>query len=79
LFKIALNFVNQGNLSTANSRVNDLEYTWDNSEAQLKPINKVVWTTIDGKIDAVLRALRSTHPDVATCKSTLETLLGTLK
>jgi uncharacterized membrane-anchored protein len=74
-----LNFVNQGNLSAANTRVNDLEYAWDNSEAQLKPINKVAWTTIDGKIDAVLRALRSTHPDEALCKTTLGVLLSALK
>jgi hypothetical protein len=36
------------------------------------------WTKIDGKIDTVLRALRSTSPNVASEKAALTALLAAL-
>lgn len=74
-----LSLVNAGNLSAAKSRVDDLEYTWDNAEARLKPMNQVKWTEIDNTIDKVLRQLRTVHQDAAVCKSSLESSLAALK
>lgn len=74
-----LDFVNANNLSGAKTRVNDLEYEWDNSEARLKPMNPAKWTEIDTAIDQVLRQVRAVNPNAATCKSSLEALLAKLK
>ena len=38
-------------------------------------MNGAKWTEIDNAIDTVLRSLRVTSPDPATCKSSLEALL----
>ena len=73
-----LNLVNAGNQSGAATRVTDLETAWDNSEARLKPKDPATWHDVDDKIDAVLRALRSTQPNPPTEKATLTTLLSTL-
>lgn len=74
-----LSLVNAGNLSAAKSRVDDLEYTWDEAEARLKPMNQAKWTEIDDSIDKVLRELRSVHQDAAACKASLEESLAVLK
>lgn len=74
-----LGFVNANNLSGAKTRVNDLEYEWDNSEARLKPMNPTKWTEIDTAIDQVLRQVRAVNPNAAACKSSLEALLAKLK
>ncbi|MGW1680181.1 hypothetical protein [Saccharopolyspora sp. NPDC002376] len=73
-----LNLLNSGNQSGATARVDDLESSWDNDEARLKPRNKAAWTDIDDKIDTVLRELRATHPNPDTEKSALTTLLADL-
>jgi hypothetical protein len=41
----------------------------------LKPKNGTEWTKVDGKIDTVLRELRSTNPNPATEKAALQALL----
>lgn len=74
-----LDFVNANNLSGAKTRVNDLEYEWDNSEARLKPMNPTKWTEIDTAIDQVLRQVRAANPNAANCKSSLEALSAKLK
>ena len=74
-----LSLVNAGNLSDAKSRVDDLEYTWDNAQARLRPMNTAKWTEIDNTIDKVLRQLRAVHQDSAACKSSLEVSLVALK
>ena len=74
-----LGLVNKGDLAGAGTRVSDLEYEWDNAQARLKPLSGDQWTSIDGRIDTVLRSLRSTHPDAATCKSALQALLEVLQ
>lgn len=74
-----LDKLNAGNQSGATTRIGDLEYEWDNAQARLKPKDKTEWTTIDGKIDTVLRELRSTSPNLATEKAALQALLGVLK
>jgi len=73
-----LNFVNSGDLSGAKTRVDDLEYEWDNSQARLKPMNPAAWTKVDTAVDQVLRQLRAVHQDAASCKSSLEGLLALL-
>ncbi|MEA5362976.1 hypothetical protein VA596_25830 [Amycolatopsis sp., V23-08] len=73
-----LNLLNGGNQAGATTRVDDLEIQWDTAEARLKPKDKTEWTNVDGRIDKVLRALRSTSPDQATEKDALTALLTTL-
>lgn len=70
-----LSFVNTGNTSGAKSRVDDLEHTWDTSEAKLKPMNKKKWTEVDNAIDKVLRQVRAVHQDPEACKTALEALI----
>lgn len=74
-----LDKLNSGDQSGATTRISDLEYAWDTSEAVLKPRDTATWTIIDGKIDTVLRELRAVHPNVASEKSALDALLGVLK
>jgi hypothetical protein len=74
-----LNLVEKGDFSGAQSRANDLEYTWDNSQAQLKPKDPAKWTEIDNTIDDVLKQVRSVNPDTAACKSAIESSLAALK
>ena len=67
-----------GDQAGATNRIKDLELLWDTSAAKLKARNGAAWTDIDGQVDTVLRALRSTSPDVAAEKKALETLLSSL-
>jgi uncharacterized membrane-anchored protein len=73
-----LRLLNAGNQSGASARITDLETAWDNSEARLKPKDKAAWTAIDGKIDTVLRQLRSTSPKPVTERAALTDLLASL-
>jgi hypothetical protein len=70
--------LNAGDQSGATTRIGDLEYEWDNAQSRLKSKDKTEWTKIDGKIDTVLRELRSTSPNVISEKSALEDLLTVL-
>ena len=74
-----LDLLNAGNQSGATTRIGDLEYEWDNSQARLKPKSPATWTTIDGKIDTVLRELRAVHPNVGSEKSALQALLAVIQ
>jgi hypothetical protein len=73
-----LNKLHTGDQSGATTRITDLETAWDNAEARLKPRDKAAWTEIDGKIDTVLRELRSTSPRSSSEKTALAALLGDL-
>ena len=73
-----LGLLDAGDQAGATARVDDLEIEWDNAESRLKPRDKAAWTEIDGKIDAVLRELRSTSPDATSEKTALSALLGAL-
>lgn len=74
-----LDKLNTGDQPGATARIGDLEYVWDNSQAQLKPKNKAEWTKVDDKIDTVLRELRAVHPNLVNERSALEELLGVLQ
>lgn len=74
-----LDKLNTGDQSGATERIGDLEYEWDNAQSHLKPMNRTKWNELDGKIDTVLRELRSTRPNTASEKSALEALLAALK
>lgn len=69
-----LRFVRAGDMLRAKSRAGDLEFAWDNAEAQLRSMNKEKWSTVDDSIDAVLRNLRAVQQDPASCAKSLEAL-----
>jgi hypothetical protein len=71
--------VTAGDQAGATARVKDLETAWDDGQATLQPMDDTAWTVLDGQIDAVLTALRDSHPDPATEKQALDTLLASLK
>ncbi len=73
-----LDLLNSGDQSGATTRITDLETEWDNAQARLKPKDKAAWTKVDGKIDTVLRQLRSTSPNANSEKAALKALLDTL-
>lgn len=73
-----LNKLNVGDQAGVTNRISDLEYEWDNAQSRLKPKNEAEWTKVDGKIDTVLRELRSTNPNPATEKAALQALLSVL-
>ncbi|MDE1925073.1 MAG: hypothetical protein KGH79_02750 [Patescibacteria group bacterium] len=73
-----LTSVQAGDWSGANSHVNDLEYAWDNSQAQLKPMNGAAWTHIDGALDKVFREVRAVSPNQQSAEAALQSLLSIL-
>jgi uncharacterized membrane-anchored protein len=64
-----------GDQAAATARITDLETAWDNAQATLKRRNADAWTGVDGKIDTVLRELRSTSPNPTTETAALQALL----
>lgn len=74
----SLDLLNAGDQGGATSRIGDLEYEWDAAQARLKSKDGTAWTEVDGKIDTVLRELRSTSPSTDQEKAALVALLAVL-
>jgi len=63
--------VTSNNFTLAKKSADDLEHQWDTSEPKLRKIDGTTWTKVDGTIDVVLAAVRSSSPDVSKSKSAL--------
>ncbi|MFB9238396.1 hypothetical protein ACFFWC_23165 [Plantactinospora siamensis] len=70
--------VARNDLAGGKARVKDLEVSWDDAEAGLKPRDPGKWHQLDGEIDDVLTALRAGNPSRADCAQRLTTLTQTL-
>jgi uncharacterized membrane-anchored protein len=67
-----------GDQKGAQSRITDLETAWDDDQATLQPKSCQAWTYVDGQVDDVLTAVRSSHPDPKAEEQAITALLSTL-
>ena len=70
--------VAKNDLAGGKKRVKDLEVSWDDAEAGLKPRDSGKWHQLDDEIDGVLTSLRAGNPNQADCTANLAALKATL-
>ncbi len=70
--------VTNNDLAGGKKRAKDLEVSWDDAEAGLKPRDSGKWHQLDDEIDAVLTSLRAGSPSQADCAANLAALKATL-
>ena len=71
--------VQTGDQAGAVARITDLETAWDDAQDRLEPMDPTGWGVIDGKIDQALKAVRTSAPDPAKEKQSLNDLLAALQ
>ena len=71
--------VQAGDQAGAVARITDLETAWDDAQDRLEPMDPTGWESLDRKIDNALKAVRSTAPDPAAEKQSLNELLSALQ
>jgi uncharacterized protein YceK len=71
--------VQTGDQAGAVARITDLESAWDDAQDRLEPMDPTGWESLDRKIDNALKAVRSTSPDPAAEKQSLNELLSALQ
>jgi septal ring factor EnvC (AmiA/AmiB activator) len=76
LSKFRVIVVDANDLAGAKKRIKDLETSWDEAEAGLKPRAAADWHKLDKSIDDALEALRENSPNQVKCKKTLADLLA---